>query len=167
MRRVAAAVTILALGTVLIGCAEVQVPDSVVEAYAVDDGQPVTEQYVPGSIEGTRNLMKAKLSHAQAVLEGLATEDFDQVKSNAEFLHELSKATDWQVHRTVAYSVLSTEFRRIVQEMTQHAREKNQHAVTLDYMQMVMTCVKCHSHMRHEGLTSLDDGAWMAAIGGQ
>ena len=117
-------------------------------------------------MQGPRNIMKAKLAHAQAVLEGIALEDFDQVRKNAQRLHELSQAADWQVQRTMEYQVFSAEFRRIVEDMAQHAQKKNIHALTLDYMQMTMTCVKCHSHMRWEGLAQTNDRAFLGVLAG-
>ncbi len=115
---------------------------------------------------GPQSLMAAKLAHAQAILEGIALEDFDQIAKNAQHLNRISQEADWLVRRTVDYKVFSTEFRRITQDMVKDAAHKNIHAVTLDYMQMTMTCVKCHSYMRHEGLAQgripngVDINAW-------
>lgn len=104
-----------------------------------------------------RSVMIAKLAHAQAVLEGIALENLPQVEKNARHLELLSQRTDWLVHRTIEYNALSMDFRRIMEDMANHAKKRNIHAVTLDYMQMTMTCVKCHSHMRREGLVELND----------
>ena len=100
-------------------------------------------------------VMKAKVAHAQAVLEGIALEDFDQIHDNARSLMALSRSADWLVHRTIAYEIYSEEFKRITQRLQIHAEKHNLHAVTLAYMELTMTCVKCHTHMRQEGLALL------------
>ena len=102
--------------------------------------------------ETPQNLMRAKLAHAQAVLEGIALEDFDQILNNARRLTLLSQEADAQVRRTIDYTVFSSEFRRVTEDLAKNAARKNLHAATLDYMQMTMTCVKCHSYMRNEGV---------------
>ena len=106
---------------------------------------------------GPIGIMKAKLAHAQAVLEGIVTEDMDQVQRNARHLKLLSEQAEFQVHRTMEYTVFSNEFRRVADQMAKNAADKNAHAVTLDYLQLVMTCTKCHSHMRWQGLAAIDE----------
>jgi hypothetical protein len=130
--------------------------DAPAPADAARNTAPVDMHPLPPMV-GARGIMKAKLAHAQAVLEGIALEDFKQIKNNAHQLNSLSQQADWLVHRTIEYNVFSEEFRRITRDMADSATAKNLHAVTLDYVQMVMTCVKCHSHMRTQGLAQIDD----------
>lgn len=130
------------------------------DATARDWEQDAQPQRPPTGVQAT---MRAKLAHANAVLEALALEDFKQVKTNAEALNRLSQATDFQVHRNLPYIRLAADFRSISSEMADHAKDKNIHAVTLDYMRMTMTCVKCHSYLRHEGLAAGDAASdWFA-----
>lgn len=114
---------------------------------------PADERVVPGIVDA-RPIMRAKLAQAQAVLRGLTLEDFRLVKDSANALLLLSQETDWQVHRTLPYNLFSTEFRRITRNMIRHAEERDTHGVTVDYTEMTLTCVKCHSYMRREGLAA-------------
>src|SRR5690606_6676582 len=67
-----------------------------------------------------QQMMRAKLAHAQAVLEGVATNRMDQVEANANALLHLSELTQWEVHRTLEYGVYSDEFRTNVRELARH-----------------------------------------------
>ena len=148
----------LALGSILlllIACQHSAKDPHGKPAGSVAAAKPVDEHVNP-PFAGVREMMRAKLAHAQAVLEGVARQDFDQVETNANSLHNLSTLTDWQVHRTMEYNQYSDEFRWNSRELARHAREKKLHAATLDYMSLTMTCVKCHDYMSREGLVKLD-----------
>ena len=160
------AVTTLAL---VVGCAGVPKSDPAPKA-AVDDGpMPTTVAEVGPGLPDARPIMQAKLVHAQSLLRGLASEDLKLVQANAYNLAMLSEEADWQVHKTLAYVTFSKEFKRNVMSLSKNAEKKNLQGATLDYMAMVMTCVKCHSYMRHEGLVDADRdrAAWdaLAAAG--
>jgi hypothetical protein len=140
---------VLAGALALTGCAEDR----------IKNGQSAGETLNPSGpqIGGVRPIMKAKLANAQALLEGLTLEDFDKIRLNAHTLYELSQAAEWHVHKTVAYERFSTMFRENVSDLLQQAMKDNLEGATLAYLQMTMTCVKCHSYMRDEGLARLDD----------
>lgn len=99
-----------------------------------------------------RTVMKAKLKHAQAILKGLAVEDFVEIRTNAERLSALSRAAEWNIHKGPEYARHSKDFRATVDEMAQHAKDQKLDACTLDYVQMTMICVRCHKHVRHLGI---------------
>jgi len=99
-----------------------------------------------------RTVMKAKLGHAQSVLEGLALENFAQIEQNAQALSALSRAAGWGVHDTPEYIKFSEDFRAIANSLAANAHAKKLEAATLDYLQLTMTCVKCHSHVRKVGV---------------
>jgi hypothetical protein len=103
-----------------------------------------------------RDVMKAKLQHTHSVLEGLALEDFDRIKKGAEYLSRLSKAAAWNIHKTPLYVKFSKDFQDTADAMVKHAAEKKLEAVMLDYVQLTMLCVKCHTHTRKEGVAILD-----------
>ncbi len=110
-----------------------------------------------------RHMMRAKLAHAQAVLEGVATNDMKQVEANANALIKLSQLSDWEVYRTMEYGLYSEDFRWNAKELARHAGEKKLHAATLDYMQLTMTCVRCHDYMSQAGLVNFDLKSLQAA----
>ncbi len=110
-------------------------------------------------------VMKAKLSHAQKVLEGLAKEDFKSIRTNALALSALSQADAWHVHKTPDYVRYSNEFRRHADALAEHAKAKKLEACTLDYVQLTMICVNCHSYTRRIGVASTEVGLDGLALG--
>ena len=96
-----------------------------------------------------RTIMKAKLKHAQTGLEGLVQENFVKIQESAKSMSALSRAAEWNVHKSPDYMRFSREFRQITKDMEKHAKEKNLDACTLNYIQMTMTCVACHKHVRN------------------
>jgi hypothetical protein len=92
--------------------------------------------------------MKRKLEAAQKILEGLALANFDSIVTNAETLIFISRQASFRVLPTPEYELHSNEFRRIAGELANKAREKNLDGATLQYMDLTLTCVKCHKHVR-------------------
>jgi hypothetical protein len=91
--------------------------------------------------------MRVKLESAQGVLEGLVTEDFDQIKEGADKMVIMSKATEWQVIQGPVYAQYSSEFRRSCEQVAKMAKEKNLDGAALSYMHLTMTCISCHKHV--------------------
>jgi hypothetical protein len=102
-------------------------------------------------------LMQKKLKYAQKVLEGIALGEFDKIADNAEDLILVSKALEWQVVKSPQYEVHSNEFRRAAEGLAQRAREKNLDGAALAYVDMTLSCVKCHKYVRGVRMTRLDD----------
>jgi hypothetical protein len=91
--------------------------------------------------------MRAKLDAAQDVLEGLVTEDYDQIKQGADKMAVMSKATEWQVIQGPVYAQYSSEFRRSCEQMAKMAKDKNLDGAALSYMHLTLTCISCHKHV--------------------
>lgn len=114
-----------------------------------------------------RNVMKAKLAHAQSLLEGLAQEDFDKIHKAAQNLGTLSRADAWNVHKTIEYIKFSKDFQELADTLALDAKAKKLEACTLAYVQMTMLCVKCHTHTRKIGVAQNDleaDGFTLASL---
>ena len=103
----------------------------------------------------TSEVMKAKLGHAQAVLEAIATEDFAKIQANAQKLSRLSQGAGWRTRQTPEYDLFTAEFRRRADALAQAAEERNIDSATVAYTQMTFTCVSCHKHMRGKKVVSL------------
>lgn len=95
-------------------------------------------------------LMEKKLAAAQKLLGGLALNDFSVIKENAEMLNDLSKQAAWKLIETPRYENYSEEFQRVTLKMANLAREKNLDGAALAYVDMTLTCVKCHQHVREQ-----------------
>jgi hypothetical protein len=93
-------------------------------------------------------LMQSKLRHSQKVLEGVAVGDFKEIAANAEDLIAISKEAEWRVLKTPQYELRSNEFRRTADELVKNAEAKNLDAAALSYVELTMTCVKCHKYVR-------------------
>jgi hypothetical protein len=102
-------------------------------------------------------LMQRKLNHSQKVLEGIAVADFKLIEKHAEELLQVSKEAGWKVLNTPAYQVHSNDFRRQAEALIKNAKDKNLDGAALTYVDLTLTCVKCHKHVRETRMTSLED----------
>jgi hypothetical protein len=93
-------------------------------------------------------LMRRKLENSQKVLEGVTMNDFKLIQRHAEDLIQISKATEWRVIKTPQYEMYSNEFRRIGESLVQSAGGKNLDAAALNYVELTLTCVRCHKYVR-------------------
>jgi hypothetical protein len=94
-------------------------------------------------------LMQAKLKASQKLLEGLALSDFKAIASSGDELAKISQDAEFlNALKTDDYRIQMLVFRRSVETMARRAREKNLDGATLAYMDMTLTCVKCHQTTR-------------------
>src|SRR5260370_26539628 len=102
-------------------------------------------------------LMKKKLMHSQKVLEGLALNDFDTISKHGEEMLLISKTAEWRVLKTTEYELFSNSFQRSAGDLVKHAKDKNLDAAALSYVELTLTCVKCHKHVREERKISFEE----------
>jgi hypothetical protein len=102
------------------------------------------------------DLMKKKLGHAQKVLEGVAVKDFDKITKHAEELILISNEAEWKVLKTPRYEIYSNDFRRNAEALIKNAKDKSLDAAALSYVDLTLTCVKCHKHVREVRMTRAD-----------
>lgn len=100
--------------------------------------------------------MRAKLEHSQKILEGLTTENYDMIAKNSQELSLLSLAASWQVLQTPEYNQQSLEFRRLADQISKAAEDKNLDGAALAYVGMTMKCVECHKYVRGAKTAQLD-----------
>ena len=96
----------------------------------------------------TRLAMQAKLVYSKYILEGIVTENFEQVETNAKKLHLLSQSADWGTRQNKNYQDHTREFARQAREIEKAAAAKNLDGATLAYFQMTLSCVSCHRELR-------------------
>lgn len=97
-------------------------------------------------------IMKKKLVQAQKLLETLALQDFDKMKTAADELAFLRMQAGWMIRKTVDYEIHSNDFQRQIDAIRRAAIAKNVDAAALAYVEMTLTCVKCHKHVREQGV---------------
>jgi hypothetical protein len=102
------------------------------------------------------DLMRQKLENSQKVLEGLVVNDFKMIAKHADELIDLSKQVEWKVLKTPQYEIHSNQFRRSAEALIKDAKDKNLDAAALTYMELTLTCVRCHKYVREERMTRLD-----------
>jgi glutamate/tyrosine decarboxylase-like PLP-dependent enzyme len=106
--------------------------------------------------DGLKKLMAKKLENSQKVLAGLALNDYDLVAKHADELIQISKAAEWRVLKTPQYEANSNDFRRAAETMIQQAKAKNTDGIALAYVDMTLTCVRCHKYVRETRMARLD-----------
>jgi hypothetical protein len=101
----------------------------------------------------TDPLMAQKLKESQTLLEGLALNDPAKVQKSAEELLRISKAAQFRkAMNTAKYEYHANAFQRAAETAIEKAKAKNIDGATLAYLDMTMTCVRCHQHTREEGI---------------
>jgi hypothetical protein len=98
------------------------------------------------------SVMQRKLKHSQMVLEGLAKADFEKIGKGADGLLLCVRDASWKADKSAKYEVFSNEFMRNIETLKKAANRKNNEAAALAYVDMTLTCVKCHQHLRDEGM---------------
>jgi hypothetical protein len=92
-------------------------------------------------------LMQRKLEYSQKALAGLATDDLEAVAKSATSLVTLTDE-QWLRDDNPEYRAQLKAFRFSAQEMARLAKEKNLDGATLAYVQLTVSCVNCHKHLR-------------------
>jgi cytochrome c556 len=93
-------------------------------------------------------LMRKKLVHSQLILEGITVNDYEKIAKNAQDLITVSKAAEWKVLKTPEYEMYSNDLRRSAEALIRNAKDKNTDGAALAYVDLTLTCVKCHKHVR-------------------
>ena len=96
------------------------------------------------------SVMQRKLGHAQKVLEALALNDFDKIATNADDLTQCAQEAGWKIVKTARYDLYSNDFMRHLESLKKAAKAKNIDAAALAYVEVTLTCVKCHQYVREE-----------------
>jgi uncharacterized protein (UPF0212 family) len=60
------------------------------------------------------------------------------------------------VHKTPEYVKFSKDFQDVSDSLVKNATTKKLEACMLDYVQLTMLCVKCHTHTRKAGIALND-----------
>lgn len=105
-----------------------------------------------------KDLMAAKLDHAEQILAGLVTHDFEKIARSAESLKLVSlkhpsgrkkEADDKEV-----YEHFRMEFMRQAARLEREANNRNLAGAAYFQQSLTATCLACHDYMRDEDLQS-------------
>jgi hypothetical protein len=103
-----------------------------------------------------RDLMHKKLTNSQKILEGIAVQDYDKIRDGADELILISKAAEWRVIKSPQYELHSNDFRASAEALSRMAQGKNLDGAALAYVDMTLSCVKCHKYVREVRMARLD-----------
>ncbi|OAI55178.1 hypothetical protein AYO44_00245 [Planctomycetaceae bacterium SCGC AG-212-F19] len=106
--------------------------------------------------DAVKALMAKKLENAHKVMDGIALGDFDKIGKHADELIRVSKAVEFRVLKTPQYEVYSNDFRRNAETLGQMATAKNLDGAALAYVELTLSCVKCHKHVREVRMARAD-----------
>lgn len=95
-----------------------------------------------------KELMHKKLEASQKVLEGLATNNLEEVSKNATELVRIRKEVAFRVIPTAEYDLWSDQFTRSVEGIIKAAKDKNLEKAKLEYLGMTLACFNCHTYVR-------------------
>jgi len=107
--------------------------------------QPGKPKNLVGSDEA---LMALKLASTQKTLEGLVEKNFQQIRKAGEELKRLDESRLWSDVDNPEYTHYRIELTRQADKLIQLADAKNLDGAAFTYMNMVGTCINCHTHCR-------------------
>jgi hypothetical protein len=93
-------------------------------------------------------MMQKKLKSAHTVLDGVVVADFKKIESGGEQLIKLAKSETWQLIRSPLYERHSADFVARTETLVKKAKEKNMDGTALAYVDMTLSCVRCHQYVR-------------------
>jgi hypothetical protein len=93
-------------------------------------------------------VMQRKLAHSHKVLEALAKKDFKALEAGADGLIECVNDLTWKINETEKYLAHTVNMLRQSEALKKAAKDKNIDAAALAYVDMTLTCVKCHNFLR-------------------
>ena len=152
----AAILLAIAAAIILVSCATDHKRDahSASSATVAHESEIMDDQYETSPPRETvSDVMQAKLAHTQAVLEGLALADYEQVETNARALKRISQGGDWLAQESETYFEFSAEFRKTCDDLINHSRAQSMQAIVADYTNLTHSCVACHDYLRMERQT--------------
>lgn len=103
-----------------------------------------------------KELMHKKLEASQKVLEGLATNNLEEVAKNADELGRIRKDVSFRVIPTAEYDLWSDEFVRSIESISKAAKDKNLEKAKLGYLSMTLACFNCHTYVRDQRRVDFD-----------
>jgi hypothetical protein len=104
---------------------------------------PPKRQQLPESA-----LMRAKVASSHKIMDGLVAKDFLEIRTGAEELKRICRATEWEAHSDPVYAQHRSELIRQANKLIDAADQSNLDASTFAYINSLTTCINCHEHCR-------------------
>lgn len=104
-----------------------------------------------GKDPAVARLMEQKLKHSQGLLAAVVKEDFPSMTTHADKLLELAKQ-QWIRNETPEYRAHLKDFWIVLEGVKDAAEKRSGDGATLAYVQLTLSCVKCHKSLRQPGM---------------
>jgi cytochrome c556 len=118
-------------------------------AFTVAPGHSESPQKDPPVLPSEAQIMQVKLKRAHALLEALTKEDYKTLEENANSLVRISDGTEFlTAYKTAEYQFQAQVFKRNAETLATKARAKHLDGATLAYVELTLSCVKCHNTFR-------------------
>jgi hypothetical protein len=98
--------------------------------------------------EVEESLMRQKLEHAQELLGSLSIGDYERMILHSKELQRISLEARWSQPHSPAYAELGEDFRAALGRIAAAAEKQNIDGASLNYVQVVLTCIQCHKIVR-------------------
>lgn len=95
----------------------------------------------------TRQVMRQKLQHSEALLAALVTSNWDSLDRNGRALEALTTQPGWQVLRLPEFNKYTNAFQRSTAALVDAARARDGEAALPAYNGLVSSCVECHRYV--------------------
>lgn len=106
---------------------------------------PPTDKSDPGV-----PFMRAKLTYMQGILEGITTEKFELVVTNATLLRDMNLTNAFFKLKNQEYLKNVSQFQGRVDRMIKAGKEQNLANASECYSQIAGACVSCHRQFRRD-----------------
>ena len=142
------------VGTCAVNCdKDALLSDQVIPIPVRDESKRLSEKN-----PRTEDLMAAKLDHAEQILAGLVTHDFEKIARSAESLKlvSLKHPYGWkkETDDKDIYEHFRMEFMRQAARLEREANNRNLAGAAYFQQSLTATCIACHDYMRDEDLKS-------------
>jgi hypothetical protein len=137
---------------------------ALVAAVALVGRTPGDDQPKPKDPPKKPTVMQRKLSHSQKALEALATNDFGRLAAAADGIIACVEDESWKINETKKYLTYSNDFLHRAENLKKAAKDKNIDAAALAYVDMTLTCVKCHQYLREDKIRTATDLTPLASV---
>ncbi len=118
-------------------------------AVSAQDPMPQNDQAKQAATEDGGAVMKEKLRFSHQLLTSLAQEDYPQLEYAAQELRRIARQ-QWEENPSAEYRTQLQVFWTTLEGIEAGAQRKEIDEATLAYMQMTLSCVKCHKLIRRE-----------------
>jgi hypothetical protein len=92
-------------------------------------------------------VMRAKLDHAQRILEALVTSNWQQLERESREIARVAQDPAWTVLTMPQYMRHSQAFLRATDDLIEAARLRDLETSSLGFISLTTSCVSCHRYM--------------------